>query len=352
MSRDGNERLDVRQKQNMMLSVVQGKPAEMAIAHDLTTHYVALIRDVLSCHFVMLTEFCCETDKLVPLSHAGTSPLPDQYWEQGVRLDTLVADASQYAQLCSGEVFPWLTAQPASSISTAYQIIVPLAQQENLIGMLFISYNLPLPRYSLHELPFIKSSSQLALLIIQQERARREAERKLAILQDRLALLEAEQDQLCLSWLNLNPLIMAVVKRIRGATPHRHIALRLAVALPVLLGDREKLLLVISHLISTALEYSAPGSDIIICSRVAGNLVHLSIHTRSAVIALAVPKYDHSSLQMTDQSGDCRGIYLNLALEQKIINLHGGQIWVECSMHQTLTFHCTICFAASQSVQI
>ncbi|GCE25681.1 hypothetical protein KDA_11650 [Dictyobacter alpinus] len=162
-----------------------------------------------------------------------------------------------------------------------------------------------------------------------------------------LERIEADQMDICLEWLNINVLITVVVKRIRAMYPHHHILLRLAIALPILLGDREKLTIVISNLLRSMIEFTPEGGTITINSQVQENSVHVSIHNPGPGISASGLK------RIFERCADTADRVVSamhernqeLSMAQKIVQMHGGQVWAESSIRNGSTFHFTICFA-------
>ncbi|GER87051.1 hypothetical protein KDW_12130 [Dictyobacter vulcani] len=162
-----------------------------------------------------------------------------------------------------------------------------------------------------------------------------------------LERIESDQMDICLEWLNINVLITAVVKRLRVMHPHHQIALRLAIALPILLGDREKLTIVISNLLCNMLEFASEGSTITITSQVHENTVHVSMHNPGPGISAGGLKRILESycypLDRPISSSQERN--LDLSIAQKIVQMHGGQIWADSGIRNGSTLHFSVCFA-------
>ncbi|GHO87210.1 sensor histidine kinase [Dictyobacter formicarum] len=176
-----------------------------------------------------------------------------------------------------------------------------------------------------------------------------DARRLLHMINDMLDLerIESSQSDICLEWVNLNTIIAGVVKRMRFIAPHHPIALSLAIAVPILLGDREKLTLMTSHLLSHVIESTPKGSLVTVSSYVAENMVRVSIHNQAW--NLSAHGFTHlyvssSQTEPAQKNSDGESRY-DLSIAQHIVHMHGGQIWVERSAKNGLALHFTICFA-------
>ncbi|GLV57342.1 hypothetical protein KDH_41780 [Dictyobacter sp. S3.2.2.5] len=173
-----------------------------------------------------------------------------------------------------------------------------------------------------------------------------DARRLLHLINDMLDLerIESNQGDVCLEWVNLNILIAGVVKRMRFIAPHHTIVFSPAIAIPILLGDREKLTLMTSHLLSYIIEHTSRGNVVTISSYVAENKVHVSIHNQAW--NMFAHGYVHLRVssrlpEPTHENSDGKG----LSIAQRIVQMHGGQLWVEHNAKNGLALHFTVCFA-------
>src|SRR5207302_152505 len=102
--------------------------------------------------------------------------------------------------------------------------------------------------------------------------------------------LTTEHKRLQQGWLNLNAIITDAVKRLRLTANHL-VRLQLARALPILMGDHEKLTYVVAHLLKNAVQYSPDGGEIRVCSLVEGHMIHIYIRDQGIGIpAFALEK--------------------------------------------------------------
>lgn len=156
--------------------------------------------------------------------------------------------------------------------------------------------------------------------------------------------------QLNLSWLELNAIIINVTGHISSLTTHHTIRPQLASALPVLLGDYEKLTLVVSNLLQNAVKYSPNGGEIIVSSYIEGHMVHVSVRDYGVGIfptdlERIFERYAHvemNSLRSSEETG------LSLPIVREIVQLHGGQVWAESVVGKGSIFHFTVRFTDSR----
>lgn len=165
-----------------------------------------------------------------------------------------------------------------------------------------------------------------------------------------LERIETERMQLNLSWLDLNAIIINVTGRMSLLTTLHVIRPQLASALPVLLGDYDKLTHVLLHLLQNAVKYSPNGGDIIVSSYIEGHLVHVSVHDYGVGIfptdlERIFERYAHVEMNSTRY---VEGNGLSLSTTREIIQLHGGQVWAESVVGKGSIFHFTVRFTNSR----
>jgi signal transduction histidine kinase len=125
--------------------------------------------------------------------------------------------------------------------------------------------------------------------------------------------------------------------------------------LPLVMGDHLKLIQVLTNLISNAHKYSNEGAEIRISADVdrgfrdkKGQLRQV-LHVRVSDNGIGMAEEDKARLFKEDyfRSDDERaqtqkGTGLGMIITQRIIELHGGEIWVESELNVGTTFHFVI----------
>jgi len=132
---------------------------------------------------------------------------------------------------------------------------------------------------------------------------------------------------------------------------HHVIRPQLASALPVLLGDYDKLTLVVSNLLQNAIKYSPNGGEIVVSSYIEGHMVHVSVRDYGVGIFPAdleriFERHAHIEANSTRYSEETN---LGLPIVREIVQLHGGQIWAESVVGKGSIFHFTVRFTDSRS---
>ncbi|GHO43491.1 sensor histidine kinase [Ktedonospora formicarum] len=166
-----------------------------------------------------------------------------------------------------------------------------------------------------------------------------------SLINDMVELDNLVKDHICLEpyWFDLNALINEVVARMRQHTQRHTFQLQLARALPILWGDREKLLLVLVTMLDNAIRYSPEGGVITVTSDLEDQFVHVSVGDQG--IGMPAEKLDEvfantkrlpSDTGMADEHG------FGLSLVREIVLLHGGKVWVESAPGVGSIFHFTL----------
>jgi signal transduction histidine kinase len=172
-----------------------------------------------------------------------------------------------------------------------------------------------------------------------------DARRIVHMISDMLDLNRMENERLELDpgWLDLNSMIVDVVGRIRPTTHSHLLRIQLARALPILLGDREKLMYVITHLFNNAIKYSPDGGEIIASTTLEEKSVQVSVRDHG----VGIPAIDMERIFERfgrTEAGRVVGTRQGLPLVREIVQLHGGQVWVESILGAGATIHFTIPF--------
>jgi PAS domain S-box-containing protein len=169
--------------------------------------------------------------------------------------------------------------------------------------------------------------------------ARDSAQKLNHIVDDLLDVARAERGgvQLRKDAIDLVALVAATVERFRGAAEHKRIALdvRGAGTLP-LVADADRLVQVLSNLLSNALKFTPDGGRIEVetfGAPVIRELVGLTVWNGGPVIAEADRERVFDKFEQVQASNTRRvgGTGLGLAISRGIVERHGGQIWVEPS---------------------
>ncbi len=156
-----------------------------------------------------------------------------------------------------------------------------------------------------------------------------------------LERMQAGQMQLHREHVDLNRIIMKVVEHMHPTLIRHDIVLALDDALPVFLGDSDKLTQVIANLLSNSVKYSPDGGEIRIQSFAEDATIYLALHDYGVGIpADALERiFTPYNRVETTATRHIQGTGLGLPIVRQIIQLHGGTIWAESQPGKGSTFH-------------
>lgn len=159
------------------------------------------------------------------------------------------------------------------------------------------------------------------------QRSARSMERLTAQLLD-VARIEAGALEVRLEPIDLWPLIAEAVEQCEGPARARGIAVRCAVGddIPRVVGDRDRLMQVLSNLLDNAVKFTHEGQEIAV--RVARLGAMLRIAVEDAGVGIAPEDLPHifTRFWQADRTSHI-GAGLGLAICQRIVDAHGGRIW-------------------------
>ncbi len=114
--------------------------------------------------------------------------------------------------------------------------------------------------------------------------------------------------------------------------------------LPIVAGDRDRLIQVVSNLVNNAVKYSPEGGTVTITSRAEGRFALVSVTDTG--IGIPADEIGHVFERFRRvRSGAAQsipGTGLGLTIVKQIVEMHGGKIWVESALGHGSSFHFTI----------
>lgn len=156
--------------------------------------------------------------------------------------------------------------------------------------------------------------------------------------------IESGRQQGSLDWLDLNALITEVVESMRPQLGQHTVSLRLAHVLPILQGNRDKLMQAITYLLNNAIECKPQGGEICVTSYAKGAMMHVCIHHHGSAMSSNVVEH----LLAQDMSTSIETINTlpatasSLPTACRIMKMHGGQLWAENIPGEGRNFHFTL----------
>ena len=125
----------------------------------------------------------------------------------------------------------------------------------------------------------------------------------------------------------------------RGIT----ITVDLPETLPTLMGDPDRIKQVILNLVSNAIKYNRPEGTITISAALKRDMIEVSVRdTGKGIPADAVEKLFKRFYRGPDTEGYTTGTGLGLSITQRIVQQHGGKIWLESTLGEGSSFYFTL----------
>lgn len=108
-------------------------------------------------------------------------------------------------------------------------------------------------------------------------------------------------------------------------------------------ADPDRLLQLVGNLVSNAVTYGAPDSDIVITSAFEANVIKVSVHNRGEPIPMEkVDSLYEPAVRVVSDSDETRTVGLGLFIVREIIRAHLGDISVRSSAEEGTTFTATL----------
>jgi signal transduction histidine kinase/HAMP domain-containing protein len=183
------------------------------------------------------------------------------------------------------------------------------------------------------------------------ERVRHNGRHLLGLINDVLDLSKIEAGQLTLAEADysLRKLVLEVVSATEALATEKRLAVEVDVPadLPLGRGDERRITQVLLNLVSNAIKFTDAGS-VSVRARLDGGSLLVAVADTGVGIAAADQERIFGEFQQVDSSSTRRkgGTGLGLAIARRIVELHGGRVWVESRPGQGSTFFCTLPLAS------
>ena len=156
--------------------------------------------------------------------------------------------------------------------------------------------------------------------------------------------MEAGRFRLDLAEIDVQPLLMTMVRDYGQRSELHHVIGEVPTTLPTVYGDGERIRQVLDNLLSNAIKYSPEGGEIRLDARVDGEQVLVSVSDHGIGLprerlSRLFEKFYRVDSQLTHR---VRGSGLGLAIAKYIVDAHGGRIWVESELGKGSTFSFTL----------
>jgi len=146
-----------------------------------------------------------------------------------------------------------------------------------------------------------------------------------------------------MSPLDLNAVVEGVAVRSAVVSAKHPIRTELGTNVPMVLGDPDRLVQVITNLVSNAIKYSPEGGEVLISTHFANGAVDVSITDHGVGIPADFVDRLFGRFERYEKSpSKVIGTGLGLAIARQIVEMHRGKIWVESAEGTGSVFHFTI----------
>jgi signal transduction histidine kinase len=156
-----------------------------------------------------------------------------------------------------------------------------------------------------------------------------------------LSKIEAGQLSLSLADYSVKDMVHNVFSSVESLAKNKKLALTIELpkTLPIAHGDERRLTQVLLNLVGNAIKFTDKGEVAIKAASVNGS-VTLSVHDTGPGIAEADQRKIFEEFQQADSSTtkEKGGTGLGLAISKRIVEMHGGRLWVESCLGHGSTF--------------
>jgi PAS domain S-box-containing protein len=147
---------------------------------------------------------------------------------------------------------------------------------------------------------------------------------------------------------DLNEVMSDAIQRAGSSTTTVEFKADLDPRLPIVAGDRDRLIQVVSNLVNNAVKYSPDGGIVTMSTRSEGGFALVSVSDTGVGIPPDEISHVFERFRRV-RSGAAQsipGTGLGLTIVKQIVEMHGGKIWVESAVGHGSAFHFTLPLAA------
>jgi signal transduction histidine kinase len=179
------------------------------------------------------------------------------------------------------------------------------------------------------------------------ERVKSNGQHLLGLINDVLDLSKIEAGQLTLSLgeYSMGDVVQAVVSAVESLASEKKLALKATVPadLPPGRGDERRLTQVLLNLVGNAIKFTDDG-EVSIQARASDGAFVVSVSDTGPGISEADQRTIFEEFQQADSSSTRKkgGTGLGLSISRRIVELHGGRLWVESTPGRGSTFSFTL----------
>src|SRR5438034_117145 len=173
-----------------------------------------------------------------------------------------------------------------------------------------------------------------------------DADRVNRLISDMLDLDRMESGRMSMptSEVDINDVLMEAISRAVPGAVTVEFKSDLDPRLPIVAGDRDRLIQVVSNIVNNAVKYSPEGGTVTLSSRADGRYVLISVTDTG----IGIPQdeighvFERFRRVRSGAAQSIPGTGLGLTIVRQIVEMHGGKIWVASDVGHGSSFHFTI----------
>jgi signal transduction histidine kinase len=145
--------------------------------------------------------------------------------------------------------------------------------------------------------------------------------------------------------INITLLIQDVESYVRPqiVQNHQFLTVEMPNSIPVIMGDEPRLRQVLLNLLNNAMKFTPKDGKITVKTRVEESYLRIEVHdTGRGIDESEMERLFHPYNRIEDDRQHFSGLGLGLALCKKLIDLHGGRIWIESQKGKGTVFIFTL----------
>ena len=154
-----------------------------------------------------------------------------------------------------------------------------------------------------------------------------------------ISKIESGKMEFHLDRLNIHDCIQKSMRSLRALAEAHKVSIKadLAEGMPAVMADRDRMEQVITNLLSNALKYTNPGTNVVVETQARDRVVRVSVIDHGPGIAKEnLEKVFDRFYQL---AGSKKGTGLGLTICRALVEQHRGRIWVESEMGHGSQFH-------------
>jgi signal transduction histidine kinase len=161
-----------------------------------------------------------------------------------------------------------------------------------------------------------------------------------------LSRIEGGGMQLSRLPLSVNDLATEAVDTLQPVAREKSLSLKVQLesGIPEISGDRDKLHQVVTNLVNNAIKFTKPGGEVMLDGRLRNDgMVQISVKdTGCGIPPNEMPHIFERFYRGESVAVESRGAGLGLAISKSLVELHGGQIWVDSIPEKGSCFYFTL----------